>query len=125
MTKNKLKQQYPQAKLIAHPECEREVLELADFVGSTAAMLKHVAASDNKEFVVVTENGILHEMKKQNPDKIFYSADNQGACVCRSMKMNNLENIYQALKEETPELIMDEDTIEKAKKPILRMLELS
>lgn len=122
---NKLKQQYPQAELIAHPECEREVLELADFVGSTAAMLKHVAASENKEFVVITENGILHEMKKQNPDKIFYSADNQEACICRSMKMNNLENIYQALKDETPELLLDEETIEKAKRPILRMLELS
>lgn len=122
---NKLKQQYPNAEIIAHPECEREVLELSDFVGSTAAMLKHVAASEKREFVVITENGILHEMKKQNPDKIFYSADNQEACVCRSMKKNNLENIYQALKEEKPELILNEDTIEKAKKPILRMLELS
>ena len=122
---NKLKQQYPQAELIAHPECEREVLELADFVGSTAAMLKYVAASENMEFVVITENGILHEMKKQNPDKIFHSADKQEACVCRSMKMNNLENIYQALKGETPELLLDEETIEKAKRPILRMLELS
>ena len=90
-----------------------------------AAMLKHVAASENKEFVVITENGILHEMKKQNPDKIFHSADKQEACVCRSMKMNNLENIYQALKDETPELLLDEETIEKAKRPILRMLELS
>ncbi len=120
-----LKQKYPQAKVIAHPECPRDVLELSDFVGSTAAMLKHVAASENKEFVVITENGILHEMKKQNPDKIFHSADKQEACVCRSMKMNNLENIYQALKDETPELLLDEDTIEKAKRPIIRMLELS
>ena len=111
--------------MIAHPECPRDVLELSDFVGSTAAMLKHVAASENKEFVVITENGILHEMKKQNPDKIFHSADKQEACVCRSMKMNNLENIYQALKDETPELLLDEETIEKAKRPILRMLELS
>lgn len=122
---NKLKQQYPNAEIIAHPECEREVLDLSHFVGSTAAMLKYVAASPKNEFVVITENGILHEMKKQNPDKIFYSADNQEACVCRSMKKNNLENIYQTLKEEKPELILDEDTIEKAKKPILRMLELS
>lgn len=120
-----LKQKYPQAKVIAHPECPRDVLELSDFVGSTAAMLKHVAASENKEFVVITENGILHEMKKQNPDKIFHSADKQEACVCRSMKMNNLENIYQALKDETPELLLDEETIEKAKRPIHRMLELS
>ena len=88
-------------------------------------MLKYVSASDNQEFIVVTENGILHEMQKQNPTKIFHSTDDEKACVCRSMKMNNLENIYQALSDEKPELLMDADTIEKAKKPILRMLELS
>ena len=120
-----LKFKYPKAQVIAHPECKREVLELSDFVGSTAAMLKYVAASEHQEFVVITENGILHEMKKQNPDKIFYSADNQEACVCRSMKKNNLENIYQALLDEKPELLLDAETIEKAKSPILKMLDLS
>lgn len=120
-----LKQKYPQAKLIAHPECPGEVLEQVDFVGSTAAMLKYVAASENKEFVVITENGILHEMRKQNPDKVFYTTDQLDACICHSMKMNNLENIYQTLKDEKPELLLEEETIEKAKKPIVRMLELS
>jgi quinolinate synthase len=118
-----LKQAHPEALTIAHPECRREVLECADFIGSTAAMLKYVASSPAPEFIVITESGILHEMQKQNPGKRFFSGDSE--CICRTMKMNNLENIYQALRDEKPELLMDAETIEAAKRPILKMLELS
>lgn len=122
---SRLKQQYPQAVVVAHPECRREVLEMADFVGSTAAMLKHVQVSAHNEFVVITENGILHEMRKRNPDKRFYTANDERACVCKSMKKNNLDNIYRALADEAPALSMDEETMAKARIPIQRMLSLS
>lgn len=119
-----LKAQHPEAEVIAHPECPGAVLALADFVGSTAAMLKYVASSTQTHFVVVTENGILHELTKQNPDKKFFAANACDGCNCEYMKMNSLENIYKALQTEQPELILDADTIEKGKKPILRMLEM-
>ncbi|MBO4282347.1 MAG: quinolinate synthase NadA [Bacteroidales bacterium] len=121
----RLKEAHPQAAVVAHPECRREVLELADFVGSTAAMLNHVQSSEKNEFVVITENGILHEMRKRNPGKTFYSADDEKACICRSMKKNNLENMYRVLADERPELLLDEETIAKARLPIQRMLSMS
>ena len=122
---------YPSALMIAHPECPEPVLKLADFVGSTAAMLKFVAASENKEFVVVTENGILYEMRKQNPDKKFYALPDKrtskgGDCECANckyMKYNTLENILSALETEAPELVLDEALMEAARRPIERMLE--
>lgn len=119
-----LKAQHTEAEVIAHPECRKDVLALADFVGSTAAMLKHVAASGQKEFVVITENGILFELQKQNPDKLFYAANPHDCSNCDYMKLNTLENIYSALQNEQPELVLDAETIEKGKKPILRMLEM-
>ena len=116
--------EYPDAQVIAHPECRREVLALANFVGSTAAMLKHVAQSQDKTFIVVTERGILYELTKQNPGKIFIpvNASVNGFDGCRSMKLNNLDNIYQALVTEQPELILDDELSRKAKKAIDRML---
>ncbi len=122
----KIKKQYPKAIVVAHPECRREILEKVDFVGSTAAMLKFISQSDEKEFIVVTESGILYEMQKQNPDKklhTLYNGDPKHDCV--NMKKNNLENIYNALLNESPELIMDEELRTKALLPIQKMLEMS
>lgn len=121
-----LKEAHPGVPAVAHPECRRELLEQADFVGSTAAMLKFISDSDIQEFIVVTESGILYELEKRNPGKTFYTLYN--AAIehdCVNMKKNNLENIYQALLNEAPELLMDEELRQKALMPIQRMLELS
>lgn len=118
------KQKYPQAVTIAHPECPQDALQYADFVGSTAAMLTFVRESNAKEFLVVTENGILYELQRQNPDKKFYSVLEQGQyCLnCEYMKYNSLENIYNALQTEQPELIMEETLMNAARLPLERML---
>ena len=118
------KQKFPKAITIAHPECPQEVLQHADFVGSTAAMLTFVRESNDKEFLVVTENGILYELQKQNPDKKFYSVlEQEQYCLnCEYMKYNSLENIYNALQTEQPELIMDEALMSAARLPLERML---
>lgn len=122
----KVKKEHPGVPVVAHPECHESLLAHADFIGSTAAMLKHIAESDSKEFIVATESGILYELQKQNPDKTFYTLYN-GAPEhdCTNMKKNNLENIYSALLNEQPELLMDKELMEKALVPIQRMLELS
>ena len=118
------KQKFPKAITIAHPECPQEVLQHADFVGSTAAMLTFVRESNDKEFLVVTENGILYELQKQNPDKKFYSIlEQEQYCLnCEYMKYNSLENIYNALQTEQPELVMDEALMKAARLPLERML---
>lgn len=118
------KQKFPKAITIAHPECPQDVLQHADFVGSTAAMLTFVRESNDKEFLVVTENGILYELQKQNPDKKFYSIlEQEQYCLnCEYMKYNSLENIYNALQTEQPELIMDEALMKAARLPLERML---
>lgn len=124
----KLKNQYPNAKMIAHPECEAAVLELADFIGSTSALLSYAKKSDSKEFIVATEAGILHQMNKECPDKVFIAAPPDNSCACNDcphMKLNTLEKLYNCLKYEQPEITLPADLIEKAKKPIIRMLELS
>lgn len=123
-----LKIQHPDALLIAHPECEEEVLEYADFIGSTSALLKFVQTDKNKKFIVATETGILHQMQKACPDKTFIPAPPNNTCACNEcpyMKLNTLEKIYLALKNEQPEIILSKELIEKSKKPLLRMLELS
>lgn len=118
------KQKFPKAITIAHPECPQDVLQHADFVGSTAAMLTFVRESNDKEFLVVTENGILYELQKQNPDKKFYSIlEQEQYCLnCEYMKYNSLENIYNALQTEQPELVMDEALMSAARLPLERML---
>lgn len=124
----KIKSQNPNAKIIAHPECEEKILEHADFIGSTTALLNYTKKSSDKEFIVLTETGILHQMEKANPDKIFIPAPPNNNCACNDcphMKLNTLEKIYIALLHEQPELLMDNDLIKKAEKPILKMLELS
>ncbi len=124
----KLKKQHPQAKLIAHPECKRPILILADFVGSTAAMLNFTKKDDSKAYIVATETGIIHQMQKLSPEKHFYVVPEDETCSCNDcpyMKLNTLEKLYLCLKNETPEIILDRDIIEKARLPIVRMLELS
>jgi len=124
----KLKVQPPNAKVIAHPECEQAILAEADFIGSTSALLSYSKKSEEKEFIVLTETGILHQMQKDNPGKTFIPAPPNNICACNDcpyMKLNTLEKIYTALKYEQPELIMDEQLMERAKRPIIRMLDLS
>jgi len=124
----KLKLNYPDAEVIAHPECEEKILDYADFVGSTTALLNYSNKSTSKQFIVLTETGIIHQMIKNNPDKTFIPAPPNNSCACNEcpyMKLNTLEKIYTALKYEEPEIIMDNTLRGKALKPMLRMLELS
>jgi quinolinate synthase len=124
----KLKIQYPDAKLIAHPECKEAILTLADYVGSTAAMLNFIKLDSTKKYIVATETGIIHQMQKACPDKKFIIASNDKTCSCNDceyMKLNTLEKLYHCLKDETPEIIMDIDIMDKARLPIVRMLEIS
>ncbi len=124
----KLKNQYPSAKLIAHPECEDSILEISDYIGSTSGLLNYTQKSEAKEFIVATEAGILHKMIKESPNKTFLAAPPNNSCACNDcphMKLNTLEKLYNCLKYEQPEITLPLELIEKAKKPILRMLELS
>ena len=124
-----LKKLHPEAKVLAHPECKGAVLKLADVVGSTAALLKYAVNSEEKEFIVATESGILHEMKKSCPNKNFIPAPpNDSTCACNEcnyMRMITLEKLYNTLKYEWPEIIVDEEVAIKAVKPIHNMLEIS
>ena len=124
----KLKNQHPEAKFIAHPECEEAILGMADYIGSTTGLLKYTIENPAKEFIVATESGIIHQMEKANPDKVFIPAPPNNTCACNDcphMKRNTLEKLYLCLKNETPEIILPETIINQAKKPIERMLEIS
>jgi quinolinate synthase len=124
----KLKNQHPEALLLAHPECEAALLNIADYIGSTTGILKYATNSKAKEFIVATESGIIHQMQKANPDKVFIPAPPNNSCACNDcphMKLNTLEKLYNCLKYEQPEIVLSKTLIEEAKKPILRMLELS
>ncbi len=124
-----LKKQHPGAKVLVHPECRRQLRMLADEIGSTAALLKYAADSDASEFIVATESGILHEMRKQCPDKTFIPLpgdDSTCACNdCSYMKLNTLEKLYNTLLYEQPEVHVAPELMEAARRPITRMLELS
>ena len=124
----KLKNQHPGALLLAHPECESNILDVADYIGSTTGILTYATKSDAKEFIVATEAGIIHQMQKANPNKSFIPAPPNNSCACNDcphMKLNTLEKLYNCLKFEEPEIVLANELIENAKKPILRMLELS
>ena len=125
----KLKSEHPGSLILAHPECKKTVLLMADFIGSTQALLNYATASENKSFLVATESGILHEMQKRNPGKEFIPVPpNDSTCACNEcnfMRLNTLEKLYNCLLNETPEITIDEKLRLKAVKPILRMLELS
>lgn len=124
----KLKMRHPDAKVIAHPECEEAVLREADFIGSTNALLKYTTQNPACEFIVVTESGIIHQMQIQSPFKTFIAAPPDNLCACNDcpyMKLNTLEKLYLCMEYEKPEIIMDEKLRVAAKKPIERMLEIS
>lgn len=124
----KLKTRHPEAKFIAHPECEDPVLRLADFIGSTTQLLKFAIEDEAQSFIVATETGILHQMQQKAPLKTFIPAPPDNACACNDcphMKLNTLEKLYLCMKYETPEITMSDELIVAAKRPIERMLELS
>lgn len=124
-----LKKEHPQAEILVHPECRKPLQMIADKVGSTAVLLKHAVESPVKEFIVGTESGILHEMERKCPEKTFIPAPPEdstcGCNDCSFMKLNTLEKLYNCLRYEQPEIIVDKELAEKARRPIERMLELS
>ena len=124
----KLKNRHPHAKVIAHPECEEIVLQHADFIGSTTALLKYTQTSSYKEFIVATESGIIYQMQKSSPEKTFIPAPPNNNCACNDcphMKLNTLEKIYLCMKYELPELILPEELRVASYKPLKRMLDIS
>ena len=124
----KLKIRHPQAKLIAHPECEEAVLALADYIGSTTQLLKYSIADSCRQYIVATETGILHQMQQSSPQKSFIPAPPTNSCACNDcphMKLNTLEKLYVCMQYETPELLMDENLRLGAKKSMDRMMEIS
>ncbi len=123
-----LKMQYPDAEVIAHPECEEPVLKLADFIASTTGLLRYTQRSANRTFIVVTEAGIIHQMEQASPHKKFIPAPPNNECACNEcpfMRLNTLEKVYLCMKNRTPELVMDEAVRLKALGPIQKMLEMS
>jgi quinolinate synthase len=124
----KLKLRHPEAKFIAHPECEEAVLEMADYIGSTTGLLNYTINNPATAFIVATESGIIHQMEKSSPDKTFIPAPPNNSCACNNcphMKRNTLEKLYLCLKNEQPEIDVPREIIDKAIKPIERMLEIS
>ena len=124
-----VKKEHPQAEILVHPECRKPLQMIADKVGSTAVLLKHAVESPVKEFIVATESGILHEMERKCPEKTFIPAPPEdstcGCNDCSFMKLNTLEKLYNCLRYEQPEIIVEKELAEKARRPIERMLELS
>lgn len=123
-----LKQKHPEAKIIAHPECEEQLLEMADYIGSTLQLLNYVENDNAQAFIVATESGILHQMKKRAPNKLLIAAPPVANCACNEcpfMRLNTPEKVYLALRDLQPELVMAEDLRSRALVPIERMLALS
>jgi len=124
-----LKEQNPDAEILAHPECKKPLLLISDHVGSTASILNYSKSSKSKKFIVATESGILHQMQLSSPDKMFIPAPpNDSTCACNDceyMKLNSLQKIYNTLLHEWPEILIDEDVRVKAVRPITRMLDIS
>jgi quinolinate synthase len=123
-----LKVRYPNALVLAHPECEDQILKMADFIGSTTGILKYAVSSPNKEFIIATESGILHQMQKAAPDKTFIPAPPEASCACNEcpyMKKNSLEKVYLALRDLEPQINMSEDLMNRARVSIDRMMQLS
>jgi len=123
-----LKQKYPDAKILAHPEANKKVLLLADLIGSTSKIVKYAVESDNKQFIIATEPGVIHTLKKQTTDKEFIPlppVQNLDESICYNMKKHSVEKILQTLENEQFEIIMDDELITKAKLPITRMIDMS
>lgn len=125
----KLKKQYSESKVLVHPECELPVRMIADYIGSTSALLKFTKTDSSMYYIVATEPGIIHQMKKESPDKVFIAAPSRdstcGCSECNFMKMITLEKIYNCLLREEPEIHIDKATIRKAYRPIKKMMEIS
>lgn len=124
----KQKKQNPDYLLVAHPECNDAVLQIADFVGSTSAMINFVKTHTNTKFLVATESGIVHQLKKDNPEKDFIVVTQDESCACndcRFMKLNTIDKVLASLEEEKYEIILEEDLMDEARKPIIKMLDLS
>ena len=122
-----LQLQHPNAKLIAHPECEETILDKSVYIGSTSALLKYVQSSPDKEFIVATEVGIIHQMEKACPDKLFIPAPPEASCACNEcpyMKLNTMEKLYLCMKNRSPEITLSNDIIQRALIPIQRMMQL-
>lgn len=123
-----LKLENPKSKVIAHPECEDAILDIADFIGSTSALLSFVQKDSSDEFIVATEPGILHQMELKSPGKKFIAAPPESGCSCNNcpyMKLNTMEKLYYCMRDKKPEIVMDRALIDKAHLPIKRMLEMS
>lgn len=123
-----LRQEYADAKFIAHPECEDHILAMADYIGSTSGMLKFTIEDSSQTYIVATESGILHQMQKASPHKTFIPAPPNNTCACNDcpyMKLNTLEKLYNCMYYDQPEIVLSEDIIERARRPIERMLEIS
>jgi quinolinate synthase len=123
-----LQEKNPDAKIIAHPECSAAILELAAYIGSTTGMIKFTQKDASKKYIVATETGILHQMKKLSPEKEFLIVPSDSTCSCNDcpyMKLNTMEKLYLALKNGEPSITLDAETIELAKKPIVHMLNIS
>ncbi|NQT78232.1 MAG: quinolinate synthase NadA [Bacteroidetes bacterium] len=123
-----LKIEHPDAKLVAHPECKAQVLELADYIGSTTAMLNFTKTDHTQKYIIATETGILHQMRKNSPKKKFIIVPTDETCSCNDcpyMKLNTMEKLNKCMEDEVPEIKLDDKTIELAKKPINKMLDIS
>lgn len=123
-----LKERHPGALILAHPECEESILHMADFIGSTTAILNFAIKDEHKEFIIATESGILHQMQKAAPEKTFIPAPPEANCACNEcpyMKKNTLEKVYLSLRDLSPQIIMSSDLMDRARISIERMLDLS
>ena len=123
-----LKEKHPDAKIVAHPECKPQILEIADFVGSTTGLLNFTKSDPAKKFIVATETGILYQMYLQSPEKEFLVVPSDETCACNDcpyMKLNSMEKLYLALENESPVITLDKQVMIQARKPIERMLEIS
>jgi quinolinate synthase len=124
----KLKIRHPKAQVIAHPECEEKILNHADFIGSTTGLINYTKKSKANEFIVITEPGVIHQMKKISPHKTYIPLANTEGCACNEcphMRLNTIDKMIQALETLKPEIILHDDLIHQAKKPLIKMLELS
>jgi quinolinate synthase len=123
-----LRSAYPRATLIAHPECEEVVLDQADYIGSTSGLLSFVQTSPSNEFIVATEAGIIHQMQKACPEKTFIPAPPEESCACNQcpyMKLNTMEKLYLCMKNRSPEVTLSDALIQRARRPIERMMAMS
>ena len=124
----KLKVRHPDAETLAHPECDETLLDQADFIGSTTALINRTQKSSRKEFIIVTEPGVIHQMEKMNPKKKYIPLANNEGCACNEcphMRLNTIDKMIYTLESKTPEIILGEEVMKKATPPLLRMLDLS